>query len=78
LKIAIERFLVPDDKVPWNVQFNEYKTINYTASKFFEAYKMVDGKKVLIHIPSYAVIFFLRFLIKFLIKHFEIFKIRSL
>lgn len=28
---AIERFPVPDDKVSWSTEFNEYKPVNYTS-----------------------------------------------
>lgn len=28
----IKRFQVPDDKVPWKIEYSEYKPLEYTAS----------------------------------------------
>ena len=29
---GIERFLVPDDKVSWSIDWKEYKPVDYTAA----------------------------------------------
>lgn len=32
---AIERFMVPDDKINWSVEYKEYKPPNHTAKSIY-------------------------------------------
>ena len=41
---GVERFPVPDDKVPWDAEFPEYSPVNYTAESVLKQPVWADKK----------------------------------